>query len=88
MSYPQKYVFQKKLKTYVKAFNMIANKNETKPMTKHFSCDCKCKFNCTKCNSNQKWNNKTCQCECKSFVNAKKIIIGILAHVFVRILSI
>ena len=45
----------------VKAFNKIANKNEAKTMTKHISCDCKCKFNCTTCNSSQKWNNKTFQ---------------------------
>ena len=45
----------------VKAFNKITNKNEAKAMTKHISCDCKCKFNSTVCNSNQKWNNKTCQ---------------------------
>ena len=44
----------------VKAFNMIANKNQTKTMTKHISCDCKCKFNSTTCNSSQKWNNETC----------------------------
>ena len=43
----------------VKIFDMITNKNETNTMTKHFSCDCKCKFNRTTCNSNQKWNNKT-----------------------------
>ena len=51
----------------VKAFNMITNKNEAKAMTEHISCDCKCKFNSTTCNSNQKWNNKTCQCECKNY---------------------
>ena len=45
----------------VKAFNKIANKNEAKTMTKHISCDCKCKFNCTTCNSSQKWNNKRFQ---------------------------
>ena len=38
----------------VKAFNMITNKNETKGMTDHISCDCKCKFNSATCNSNQK----------------------------------
>ena len=38
---------------YVKAFNMITNKNEAKAMTEHISCDCKCKFNSTTCNSNQ-----------------------------------
>ena len=44
----------------VKVFNIIMNKNEAKAMTKHISCDCKCKFNSTKCNLNQKWNSKTC----------------------------
>ena len=38
---------------------MITNKNEAKTMTKNISCDCKCTFNSTTCNSNQKWNNKT-----------------------------
>ena len=42
--------------------NMKTNKNEAKAMTEHISCECKCKFNSTICNSNQKWNNKTCQC--------------------------
>ena len=43
----------------VKAFNVITNKDEAKAMTEH-----KCKFNSTTCNLNQKWNSKTCQCEC------------------------
>ena len=46
---------------------MITSKNEAETMTKHVSCDCKCKFNSTACNSNQKWNNKTGPCECKSY---------------------
>ena len=54
----------------VKAFNMITNKNEAKAMTEHISCDCKCKFNSTICNSYQKWNNKTC--ECKNNCTCKK----------------
>ena len=53
---------------YAKTFNMITNKNEAKAMTEHISCDCKCKFNSTKCNSNQKQNNKTYQCECKTII--------------------
>ena len=40
---------------------------EGKAMTEHISCDCKCKFNSTICNSNQKWNNKICKCECKNY---------------------
>ena len=51
----------------VKAFNMITNKDEAKAMTEHISCVCKCKCNSTTCNSKQKWDNKTCQCECKNY---------------------
>ena len=41
-------------------------------MTKHISCDCKFKFNSTICNSNKKWNNKTCKCACKNYHKYKK----------------
>ena len=53
---------------------MITNKNEAKAMTKHISCDCNCKFSSTTCSSNKKWNDKTCQCECKN-LSAKKVIV-------------
>ena len=29
------------------------------------SCECKCKFDEEKCNSNQKWKNDKCWCDCK-----------------------
>ena len=74
MSYPQNYLFQKKQKIFVKAFNMITNKKEAKPMTQHILCDYKCKFNSITCKSNQKWNNKTCQCECKNYLKWKKTL--------------
>ena len=51
---------------------MITNKDEAKAMTEHISCDCKCEFNSTKCNSKQKWNNKTCQYECKNYRKCKR----------------
>ena len=41
-------------------------------MAKHISSDYKYKFNSTACNSNQTWNNKTCQCECKNYCKCKK----------------
>ena len=50
----------------------ITNKNEAKPITKHISCDCKCKFNSTTCNSKQKSNNQTCQCEHKNYRQCKQ----------------
>ena len=61
----------------VKELNMITNKNEAKTVTKHISCDCKCKFISTACNSNQEIT-----------VSAKKIIVRILANVFLRIANI
>ena len=36
-------------------FNIIKRNNEAKALTKHISSKCKCKFDRTKCNSNQKW---------------------------------
>ena len=41
-------------------FNTITGKNESKILTKDISCECKCKFDERKCNSNQKWNNNKC----------------------------
>ena len=41
-------------------FNMITRINETKTLTKHISCECKCKFDERKCNSDQWWNNDKC----------------------------
>ena len=35
-------------------------------LTKHILCDCRCKFDSTKCNSNQKRNKALCRCECKN----------------------
>ena len=51
---------------------MITNENGAKTMTKHISCDCKCKFNNTRFNSHQKWNNETCQCEFKNYRKCKR----------------
>ena len=48
---------------------MIVSKNEAKALVKHISCDCKYKFKSGTCNSNQNWNNKTCQFERKSYRN-------------------
>ena len=44
---------------------MITGINESKALTKHISCECKCRFDGRKCNSDQWWNNEKCQCECK-----------------------
>ena len=59
----------------VKIFNKITSIYEPKTLVKHISCDCKCKFNSTIYNPNQKWNNDICQCECKNYNKSKKYYI-------------
>ena len=44
---------------------MITGINESKTWRKHISCECKCKLDTIKCNSNQWRNNDKWQCECK-----------------------
>ena len=46
-------------------FNMITGIHELKTLTKDISCECKCKFDGRKCNSNQWWNSNKCLCEGK-----------------------
>ena len=72
---------------YVQEFNMITNKDEAEALVKHLSCNCKCKFNSKTCKSNQKWNYKTFQFECKSYCKWKKYYIW-NPNIFVRVVSI
>ena len=46
-------------------FNMITGISESKALTKHISCQCKCRFDEKKCNSDQWWNDNKFQCEGK-----------------------
>ena len=48
----------------------------------------KYKLNGRKYHSNQKWNNGTCQCECKKHHIFEKIIFGILLHVVAKMVNI
>ena len=66
----------------VKVFNMTTNRNKAKIMVKHISCDYKCKFSSTSCNSNQNWNNETCQCDCKNDRTSKKKIYLESCHMY------
>ena len=56
----------------ITVFNMITGTNESKTLAKHISWECKCKFDGTKCNSNQWWNNSKCWCKCKNIIYVKK----------------
>ena len=57
---------------YVNLFNMITkSNNEAKIIVKHNSCDWKCEFSSSICNSYQKWNNDKFQWECKKYCTCK-----------------
>ena len=68
----------------LRVFHMVAGINETKTLTKYVPCQCKCKFDERKCNSDKWWNNDKYGCECKMRHVCKKIIFGILLHVVVK----
>ena len=66
--------FKKKIEDFnLSVFKMITGINESKTITKHMSCQCKCKFDGRKCKSSQ-WsnNNYKCQCECKKILVCEK----------------
>ena len=62
-------------------FNKITGINQSKFLTKDMSCECKCRLDERKCNSDQWWKNDKCGCECKSIMYVKKNIFGILIAV-------
>ena len=55
---------------------MITWINESKTLTKHISCECKCKFDGTECKSNQYWNNDKCWCVCKKHTCEKDCLLS------------
>ena len=64
---------------------MITGKNESKSLTKDLSCECKCKFNGTKWNSNQWWNNINVNVNVKNIIYVKMIMFGTMLQVIVKI---
>ena len=46
-------------------FNLMSERNETRFLVQHISCECKCQLNENLCNSKQKWKHNVCRCECK-----------------------
>ena len=68
---------------------MITRINDPKNIV---SCKCTCKSTGRKCDLNKKWNNNKYQCECKKPIKkimyGKKIVLGIIVHVFVGVINI
>ena len=52
-------------------FNITTGISESKTLTKHISCECKCKFDGNKCNSDLWLDINKCRCECKKNICEK-----------------
>ena len=63
---------------------MITGIDKSKTLTKHISCECKCKFDGRKYNSDQSWNDHNADVSLKNVIYLKNIIFEILIHVGVR----
>ena len=46
----------------IKVFNLVSGTNEIRRIDE--MCKCKCRFNSSVCNNNQRWNDDKCRCEC------------------------
>ena len=63
-------------------FNIITGINELKALTKHISCECRCRFDGRKCNWGQWWINV--DVSVKKIMYMKKIMFGVLLHVITK----
>ena len=65
---------------------MITEINKSKVLIKHISCKNKCRFDGTKCNSDQWWNSD--KYHVKNVMYVKKIMFEILLHVIAKMKNI
>ena len=52
-----------------KVFNLMSRINETRHVSCHETCACKCYLDVIVCNDKQSWNNDKCRCECKELIH-------------------
>ena len=53
----------------VKVFNLMSRTNETRHITWHKTCKCKCRLDASICINKQKRNDEKCRCECKKLID-------------------
>ena len=47
----------------------MSRTNETRYITWHETCKCKCRLDVRVCNNKQRWNDGKCRCECKELID-------------------
>ena len=66
--YAKLYVLDVVKNINIKVFNQISRTNETRYVSWHGTCACKCRLNASVSNNKQRWNNDKCRCECKELI--------------------
>ena len=56
----------------IKVFSLMSRINETRHISWHESCTCKCSLDASVCNDKQRWNNEKCKCEYKRLIDKGK----------------
>ena len=52
----------------IKVFHLMPKINETKHVSWHKTCTCKCRLDASICNNKRSWNNNKCRCKCKELI--------------------
>ena len=79
---------KEKTRFKLSVFNMIADRNKSKTVTNHKSCECKCRFDTKDVIQINGEIATKCKCKCKNIMYVKKFMSGILVHVFVKMKNI
>ena len=64
--------------------NIITGIDESRTLTKHVSCQCKCKFDGRRYNLNYWQNDENANVSVKNIMYVQKIMLSILLHVLVK----
>ena len=61
-----------------KIFNLMSRTNETRNVSWHETCTCKCRLDVSVCNDKLRWNNNKCRCECKELIDKGRLNKGFI----------
>ena len=53
----------------IKVFSPMSRTNETRHISWHESCTCRCRLHASIYDNKQCWNNDKCRCECKELID-------------------
>ena len=64
----------------IKVSNLVSRTNETRHISWHETCKCKCRLDPSVCNNKQYWNNDKCKWECRELIDEGRCHKGFIWH--------